>query len=274
MEEDEILIFFLALAAVAASMMFLSTAQLHKLYLRERRGIGLVRAAVLLGMLYILFVLLFFSDESVTPVYVLFYLVMGLALVGVFGVHWARLCGFRYREDVGERGNFAAAIAVAGFTLATAILFGGSLWGEADPDGDDEGGWWIPLGFFLAGWAGLVLAGRIYTWRQPVVYWIRQERDERYGRTSAAFLISSAIMLHEGVAGDFYGWGHGLLSVGVIVGMLVGHEVFGILNRALAAKTGRRSDGANPGEAIFYLVMGGAGWAAHRIIDAWAGVGG
>jgi hypothetical protein len=84
----------------------------------------------------------------VTGTYVVFNLVLGYAATKLFGQAGARLFGLRMRVDVLERRNVAAALVIAASTLATGLIFGGNLWGDADPVGDDEGGWWIVGAFF------------------------------------------------------------------------------------------------------------------------------
>ena len=117
---------------------------------------------VLLAMVWIAFVIWRHADPSVTGVYVWFYLVMGYAAVKLLGQTTPAAFGARVRVDVGERRNLAAALLVAAFTLATGMIFGGSLWGEADPTGEGEGGWWIPVTFFLLGWATRPQIGRAH----------------------------------------------------------------------------------------------------------------
>ncbi len=69
-----------------------------------------------------------------------FYLLMAYGVTKVFGQGISRFYGVSLRVNVYEHKNFAAAMFIAAFTLATGIVFGGSLWGEADPLSDAEGG--------------------------------------------------------------------------------------------------------------------------------------
>jgi hypothetical protein len=165
-DESEVLVFLLSwvLAAVGAGVN--RTGGLHGLYFRDNPGPGVVRLGVLLAMGWIGLVLWLWADPSVTGIYVLFYLVMGYAVVKIFGQTVVGWVGLRTRVDVGERRNLPAALVVAAFILATGLIFGGSLWGEADPVGDDEGGWWIPLTFFLLGWSALLMAFALFLRRE------------------------------------------------------------------------------------------------------------
>jgi hypothetical protein len=45
---------------------------------------------------------------------------------------------------------------------------------------------------------------------------------------AAVYVMASAIALTQAVAGDFYGWRHGLLAVGWIIFLLVVREIFGL----------------------------------------------
>jgi hypothetical protein len=162
MDDGEVFVFLLSLGAALAGVVVNSTASLHPLHFRGNAAPGVVRLGTLAAMAWIAYVIAFHADPSVTGVYVVFYLVMGYAAVKLFGQAAAHGFGFRTRVDAGERRNVAAALVIAAFTVATGMIFGGSLWGEADPVGDDEGGWWIPLGFFVLGWATLMVAFALF----------------------------------------------------------------------------------------------------------------
>ncbi len=88
--------------------------------------------------------------------------VMGLAVITWLGPEAAQAAGIRYQQDVMERRNPRAALIVGVTILATGLIFGGALGGEADPVGDDEGDWWIPAGSFLVGWLCLVISTKLY----------------------------------------------------------------------------------------------------------------
>jgi hypothetical protein len=157
MDESEVAAMLLSAGVAVAANGFHRTNALHRLHFRDNPAPGIVRASVLLAMVWIAYVLRYHADPSVTGIYVLMYLVMGYAAIKLCGQTMALAYGARTREDVGERRNVAAAIVIAGFVLATGLIFGGSLWGEADPVGGDEGGFWIPRPFILLPWAALLL---------------------------------------------------------------------------------------------------------------------
>ncbi|HMO51123.1 MAG TPA: hypothetical protein PKE26_07750 [Kiritimatiellia bacterium] len=226
----------------------------NRLYVRRSTGEGLVRLAVLGSMAWVVYVLYHYADPSVVGVYRLFYILLGFAVIHLFGLGGAGRTGMRYKVDVHERDNPAAGLLVAAFVLATGMIYGCSLWGEADPDGEGEGGWWIPMGFFLAGWIALLMATRLYRVRETggVVRRMRQIRQPGQTVGFALYILSSGWILADSVAGDFYGWLQGLAAVGAIGGMLIGHELVGLtfkrdLNAKPKAMTGM--------EVLIYLGM-------------------
>jgi hypothetical protein len=267
--EDEIIIMIMAIAVGMVSAAGTRTSSLPADTTRSNPGIGLMRLAVVASLIWTGLVIHFFGDASIRGGYVVFYLIVGYAVAKFFGqTLGAGIFGLHLRSDVYERKNLAAAVFLAGFVLATGIIFGGSLWGEADPVGNDEGGWWIPMGFFLMGWTILVAVTALFLWREPGRFrlQIRQERDTAMALSAAVYMFSSALVILEGVAGDFWGWRHGLLGMGAIGVMLVGHEIF-------VTVTG---SGDKPGETpvvrrflerCFYIGLAVGAWSLNRLID-------
>lgn len=274
MSDDEIFVLIVGLGLAGAGIAIHSTSALHPLFFRGNPAPGIVRASILLAMAWIAFVIWRFADPSVSGIYVIFYLVLGFAAVKMGGQTVA-LAWVSTRRDIGERQNVAAAVLMAGFILATGLIFGGSLWGEADPVGDGEGGWWIPVTFFLLGWAVLLVAFVLYRSREPIPLGriVRQERRVDDARAAAAFLISVAVALIEAVAGDFRGWRHGLLSFGAIALLLLAHEAFASWRRTPPSEAGEETmDPRRLLESVLYLAVGAGAWFVHRMIDRlWGG---
>ncbi|OGV69876.1 MAG: hypothetical protein A3K19_19210 [Lentisphaerae bacterium RIFOXYB12_FULL_65_16] len=228
MSDDEVFVMFASGAVAITGFVMNFTRLLRPQARRDNPGLGLVRLAVLLGLGWIVFVLATYADPSIKGIYNYFYLLMGLAAILMFGETGARMYGVNVRIDVGERRNWAAAVFLAAFMLGTGLIFGGSLWGEADPTGGgDEGGWWIPLGFFLLGWGVMVIGLALYCWREPGRFRqaIRQDRDVGAVWGAASYTLSTAILMTDAVSGDFFGWGAGLKDVGIAAGMLFAHEL-------------------------------------------------
>jgi hypothetical protein len=275
MEGDEVVVMFVSLALAGAGIAVTTTAGLHRLHFRGNPAPGIVRLGVILAMAWIGYVLAFHADPSVVGVYVVFYLVMGFAAVKLAGQGMATAWGFRSRVDAGERRNVPAALVIAAFTVATGMIFGGSLWGEADPVGDDEGGWWIPAAFFLLGWGTLLLSFGLFLAREQGTLATRLRRERRVAdaRAAGAFLLSSALVLTDAVAGDFWGWRHGLFSFGLIAVLLLVHEAFAGLTRPeLPTSRTRPVDPRRIAESAAYLVLAVLAWSARRFVDAtWGG---
>jgi hypothetical protein len=271
MSESEVFVFILSVVLAFVGIGVNSTAQLPDLYFRRNPAPGIVRVGVLLSLLWIGFVLWRYADPSVAGIYNLFYLVMGFAVVKLFGQSAATAYGVRTRIDAGERRNISAAIVIAAFTLSTGLIFGGSLWGEADPVGDGEGGWWIPLAFFLLGWVTLAIAFTIFELREPGSFArkIRRERSIGDARAAATFLIGAAVVLTDAVSGDFWGWQHGIFSFGVLAIMLLVHELLAPLTKGEATSRHHdvRTDARRIAESLAYLGIAALIWVVNRFID-------
>jgi hypothetical protein len=276
MSESEVMMFLLSIVLATVGLGVHRTGGLHSLYFEGNPGPGIVRLGVILAMGWILYVLLNHADPSVTGIYVIFYLVMGFGLVKMLGQTVPAAWGLRTRVDVAERRNVPAAVVVAAFTLSTGLIFGGSLWGEADPVGDDEGGWWIPVSFFLLGWTCLAVAFSLFLRREQgrLARRIRRERSLEDARASAVFLLAAAVTLTDAVSGDFWGWGHGLLTFGVLAGLLLVHELFSALARpeGPAGEPGAL-EGRRILESMVYLLLALGAWGANRFLDLTLGGG-
>jgi len=271
MSDDEFMILLFSLAAAVAGAFTLAASRLHGFHTHANPGIGLHRVTVLLTLLWTAWVIRYHGDPSIAGIYVFLYLVMAYAVVKVFGqLLGPKALGFDVRREAFVGRNVPVALFTASLALATGLLIGGSLWGEADPLSDYEGGWWIPFAFFLMGWVVLIAATWLYVRRASGRFrmQLRREHDLRAAATGAVFVLASTTLILQGVAGDFWGWREGLLSMGTIAAMLVGHELIG-----------RHSDGSdgqpespvraawvNLLEQGLYIALAVAGWFASRWI--------
>jgi hypothetical protein len=271
--DDEFMILLFSLAAAVAGAFTLAVSRLHGFHTHGNAGIGLHRVAVLLTLLWAAWVIRYHGDPSITGVYVFFYLVMAYAVVKVFGqLLGPKALGFDVRREAFVGRNVPVALFTAALAVATGLLIGGSLWGEADPLSDAEGGWWIPFGFFLIGWFLLIAVTWLYVRRHEGRFRVqlRREHDLRAAATGAVFVLASTTLILQGVAGDFWGWREGLLSMGTIAAMLIGHEFI--------ARHGEKSEGTLEGpasaarinllEQALYIALAVAGWYASRWIAA------
>lgn len=231
MSPDEFTVLVAALIVCIVAAIDHTVTYRHRILVRRSTSEGMVRLATVLSLVWLVWVLYTHADPSVVGVYRFFYVVLGLAVVQTFGVIGSLSTGMRRRIDVMDRDNQAAGLLVGSFVLATGLIFGGSVWGEADPYGEGEGGWWIPMGFFLAGWLALLVASWLYRVRETggVVRRMRQTRDPSETMGFSLYLLSSGWILTESVSGDFYGWKEGLAAVGAIAGMLVVRDVIALV---------------------------------------------
>ena len=76
--------------------------------------------------------------------------------------------------------------------------------------------------------------------------------------------------LTDAVSGDFWGWRHGLLTFGLIAGMLLVHEVFAGMARGeeAASRAERRADPRRILESLFYVGIAAVVWLVNRYLDA------
>ncbi len=275
MSEDEFVVMLVSIGFGVAAAVRTRVSSLPPALTRGNPGIGLMRLAVAASLIWTAVVIRFFGDDSIRGIYVVFYMIMAYTVTKWFGqILGARLFGLHLRSDVYERKNLAASVFIAGAILATGLVFGGSLWGEADPASGDEGGWWIPLGFFLLGWGLLMTVTALYLWREPGRFrlQIRQERDTAMAWSATVYMVTTASVIFEGVAGDFWGWRHGLLGMGTIALMLVGHEMF-LAMAGADDGPGKVPAGRRVLEALFYVGLAAGAWSLNRLIDTTLGGG-
>jgi hypothetical protein len=266
MSELEVIALLLGLLVAGIGVGATTHAGLHRISRARNPGLGLIRLAVLVSMIWIAFVIRYYADPSVKGIYTFFYLVLGYAVVKVFGQLGAAMYGFGTRIDAGERRNFGAAIMIAGFTLSTGMIFGGSLWGEADPiAGNDEGGFWIPLGFFSMGWVILAISVRVYLHRASKTFrdLIVRERRTAEAWGAFSFMFSTAWLLTSAVSGDFFGWVSGIKDVALAAGLLVIHELLQPpANKPELAPIYRTVAG------VIYFVVAGVNWVLPWLMSA------
>lgn len=263
--EDEVFFLIGSIGFALVCLPFMLGWFKHRLFLRNNPAAAIPLLSVAAAMTWITFVLGKYADPSVVGVYLFFYWIMGLAVVLGPGFWITALYGIRTSVDVHQRRNMAAAIVIGAFAFSTGLIFGGSNWGEADPTSDAEGGWWIPVGFFLAGWFALLIVMGIYlmgergSLRKRVV----QDRSIADARAFASYLIGTALVLTHAVAGDFWGWTEGLLGVASVALLAITHE---LCRRAVpVVLTTAESDhptlgGGRYWESLAYLVIGVAFW--------------
>lgn len=166
-------------------------------YYQSRKGCVYFVGAVVLAGILLLFVLNRWSSSDVQDslFYTTFYMVLGAGFTGVV-LKLFEYFGLSVRDDVLERFNTAAAIAVAGATLgATAAFAGGNI--------GDGPGWWVVVfcaalsnGALLLCWVFLdVFAG--------VGDRITIERDQPTAWRVGGLLAAGGIIFGRAVAGTW-----------------------------------------------------------------------
>jgi hypothetical protein len=147
------------------------------------------------GMLWIVLRTASAHDVRDDSTYVLLYLLLGAGWVGV----WIRLLsmtGISRRDDVVERSNSSAALAIAGAMLGITLCYAGGNIGDGP-------GWWVVV--FSA---GLSTVAFFASWMMletvsGVSDTVTIDRDLSGGLRLAGFLIACGVILGRGVAGDW-----------------------------------------------------------------------
>jgi hypothetical protein len=89
----------------------------------------------------------------------------------------------------------------------------------------------------------------------------------RAARTAAAFILSTTAVVFSGVAGDFWGWTEGLLSLGSIGLMLLAHELLGRLPKSdEPTGPGRIPGGGEILEYALYVAITLGCWWLNRLV--------
>ena len=134
-------------------------------------------------------------DVRDDPRYLAFYLVLGAAWVGLC-IRMLALAGISTRDDVLERANGNAAIAVAGAVLAIALCYAGGNIGDGP-------GWWVVV--FAAGLSTVALfaAWMLLEWLSGVSEVVTIDRDAAAALRLAGFLVACGVILGRAVAGDW-----------------------------------------------------------------------
>ncbi len=166
--------------------------------------VGLPRLLVALAplaafiLLWLTLITLASSDVRDNFAYIAFYLLMGIAWLGI-AVLFFPFAGISARDDVVERRNNAAAYAVCGALIGLMLCFAGGNIGNGP-------GWWVvvysaalsSIALFVL-WIGLQVLTRISDT-------VTIGRDTAAGLRLAGFLIAAGLVLARAVAGDWPGY--------------------------------------------------------------------
>ncbi len=196
--EDEkfILVLSLALGAVTWFLWYrdLSAGPALRRATGARRTLAFALPAALLVVFAILKSAASFDVRDSVP-YLIQYVALGAGWIGLGARTFAWL-GLSVRDDVSERGNGAAAIALSGATLGLALCYAGGNIGDGP-------GWWVVVfasglataAFFAAWWLLERLA--------HVSDWITIDRDPAAGLRFAGFCVAEGLVLGRAAAGHW-----------------------------------------------------------------------
>ncbi len=231
---------------------------------REGAPRTVLAAAPVLALALVLAILLVWSSHDVrgSSAYLYQYLALGGAWVGV-ALALFRWLGVSARDDVGERGNLAAAVGLGGAAIGAGLCYaGGNI-------GDGPGWWVVVFSSGLATAAFFVLWAVLEKAAHPSDA-ITIDRDLAAGLRLAAFCVALGLLLGRAVAGDWESGAATLrdLAVDGWPALVLLPAAIG-LERALApSERGPRSPllhGAFPG-ALY--VLAALSWVAVR--GAWS----
>ena len=202
MDDTETLVFFCSLGiALFAWFRWYMFVFLFRDYVPIRASRGLMSLAPILSTAVLLIVLLTLSSSDVkdSPTYIAFYLLMGVAWLGL-AILFMPFAGLSARDDAIERHNPGAAYAICGALVGLMLCFAGGNIGNGP-------GWWVVV--YSAGLATIALfvVWIVLQMVTQISDTITIGRDAAAGLRLAGFLIGAGLVLGRAVAGDWYGYG-------------------------------------------------------------------
>ena len=164
-------------------------------YPHGRGALPWIIPVVCAGILFSVLRTLSSFDVRDSSLYTFFYMVLGLAWIGLT-VRASAFMGISARDDVIERSNGAASVAIAGAMLGVTFAFAGGNVGDGP-------GWWVVV------FAAALATGVLY-----LLWWgldtlahvgdaITIDRDDATALRLAGFLVAAGIVLGHAVAGDW-----------------------------------------------------------------------
>lgn len=135
------------------------------------------------------------SDVVTSPMYISFYLLMGVGFVSVMSQAFP-LVGLNLRRDALERGNRATVAALGGALIGVTLCFAGGNIGDGP-------GWWVVVFSGLLAtlmWFAVWLVLQLLT---NIAEHISVDRDLASGVRLAGYLAASGLILGRAVAGDW-----------------------------------------------------------------------
>ncbi len=208
--------------------------------LRRERAAGRALGVLPLVALVVLYLILkrwSSFDVRSSPAYLFQYLALGAAWLGV-ALRFFPWFGISARDDVAERGNPAAAVALSGAILGLVLCYAGGNIGDGP-------GWWVVLfssglatACFFASWA--VFEARAHTSDAVTI-----DRDLAAGARHASFSVAQGLILGRAVAGD---WKSPAATLADLV--TNGWPALAVLALALSFERALRPTGAEPRRSL------------------------
>jgi len=140
MEDDPIfLVFDMAAVMAIGWWLYKLFAPTHHVY-RQLRWRLAILVALAASAVAILFVLRQWASFDVVdaPYYIVGYMALGVVWITLASILLARFTDIRLQQDVRERNNFSAAVALGGMLLGNAIAYAGGNIGDGP-------GWWVVI---------------------------------------------------------------------------------------------------------------------------------
>src|SRR5258707_902084 len=135
------------------------------------------------------------SDVRDSAIYIMFYTVMGLAVLGIADLFFP-FFGISLRDDVVERRNGAASTALTGALVAVTLCYAGGNIGEGP-------GWWVVVIAAVLALIGLFGVWFILEAVTQITETITIDRDRAAGLRLAGYLVAAGLILGRAVAGDW-----------------------------------------------------------------------
>jgi len=164
---------------------------------RRSRAHVAIAAAPLLCAVVVLVVLMLWSSFDVRDDlrYLFMYGAMGATWLAA-SVRVQSYLGLSARDDVVERRNLSAGVAVSGALVGTTLCFSGANIGDGP-------GWLVVVLAAALSTGGLMLAWLVLEWLTGISETITVERDLAAGIRLAGLLVALGLILGRAVAGDF-----------------------------------------------------------------------
>lgn len=161
----------------------------------RERWLLLLAPAACAALLYWVLRNLAADDVRTSSLYIAFYLLMGAAWVGV-AVHWLAFLGLSLRDDVVERANRAAGVALAGALVGITLCFAGGNIGNGP-------GWWVVVFSAALSTGTLFWLWRLLHRLTGAAETVTVDRDRAAGLRAAGFFVAGGLILGRAVAGDW-----------------------------------------------------------------------